>query len=459
MAWPKLFSLTFIALLSVCLLALFQSGAHTSGISFTEHSIASNFDGAVSVYVADLDGDTDLDIVAAGSVEDSVHWWENTAGNGSAWSQHTIDDDVDGAISVMAVDLDNDGDQDLVGAAYFDQDVIWWENSSSGTVWTKHIVDGGVEGANSVYAADVDGDNDLDILAAGAIADDIIWWENTDGNGSTWNEHLVAGSFDGASSVYASDMDRDGDIDIIGSAYGAGTITWWENTAGNGSMFTEHHITQNFAGASSVITTDLDRDGYQDVIATAYEADTVTWWENSNGNGSSWSQNNLSTTVDGASLVTTADLNSDGEADIIAAAVLGDQIMWWEQPAGGINGNWTAHTLATSLDGAAAISGHDIDADGDIDVASAAILANQVAWWENPVNITAPVLPTATLIPTATATPTITPTPEEPTATATPTMTSSATATAIVSASATATVSATATPSPNQKLFLPLVIR
>ncbi len=442
MRWPSFFSFIFIGFLSICLLVLLQRGIiHTGGLSFTEHSISPAFDGAVSVYIADLDGDMDLDIVGAGSTADSIRWWENTAGNGSAWSEHTIEADVDGAISVMAVDIDNDGDKDVLAAAYFDQDVIWWENSSSGTTWTKHLVYGGLEGANSVYAADIDGDTDLDILATGAIADDIIWWENTAGNGSTWSQHLVEGSFDGASSVYASDINRDGHIDIIGSAYLADTISWWENTAGNGSTFTRHDIESNFDGASSVITTDLDRDGYQDVIATAYDGDMVTWWENSSGDGSVWDRNNLSTTFDGASSVRTADLNSDGEADIIASAALGNQILWWEQPTGGINGTWSAHTLASSLNGAAGISGHDIDADGDIDVASAALLANQVAWWENPINMNAPTLPTATLVPTNTPIPTVTPT--------------------LPPATATVTIIPSPTPSPvpNQTLFLPLMVR
>ena len=430
MAWPKLFSLFFITLLSVCLLLLFQNGVHTSGTSFTEHLIADSFDGAVSVDVADLDGDTDLDIVVAGWHANSVIWWENTAGNGSAWTEHTIDADADWAISVMAIDLDKDGDKDIVGAAYSDQDVIWWENGNNGSSWTKHIVHGGVEGANSVYVADIDGDMDLDILAAGTIADDVIWWENSDGNGTTWNEHLVAGSFDGASSVYASDMDKDGDVDIIASAYNADTISWWENTAGNGSAFTQHNITQSFDGASSVITTDLDRDGDQDIIATAYEGGTVTWWENGNGDGSSWNENSLSSSMSGANSVRTADLNSDGEADIIAAAFDGDQIMWWQQPAG--NGTWSANTLATSLDGAAAIAGYDLDGDGDLDVASVAFSADKLSWWENPINITVPILPTATWIPTSTATPTMTLTP---------------------------TITITPTPSPDETLFLPIVIR
>ena len=85
-------------------------------------------------------------------------------------------------------------------------------------------------GANSVYATDVDGDGDLDVLGAADIVDDITWWENANGAGTSWTEHTVDGSFDGARSVYAADLDDDGDMDILGTAYNADDITWWENT-------------------------------------------------------------------------------------------------------------------------------------------------------------------------------------------------------------------------------------
>ena len=44
--------------------------------------------------------------------------------------------------------------------------------------WTKHTVDWAFDGAYSVYAADVDGDGDMDILGAASNADDITWWES-----------------------------------------------------------------------------------------------------------------------------------------------------------------------------------------------------------------------------------------------------------------------------------------
>ena len=45
--------------------------------TFTAANIATNADGAQAVQVADLDGDGDLDIVSASSLDDTIAWYEN----------------------------------------------------------------------------------------------------------------------------------------------------------------------------------------------------------------------------------------------------------------------------------------------------------------------------------------------------------------------------------------------
>ena len=91
----------------------------------------------------------------------------------------------------------------------------------------KHDIDSNFGGADSVYSADVDGDGDMDVLGAARLADDIVWWENTAGDGSAWTEHIIDNNFNGAVSVYSTDVDGDGDMDVFGAAYDADDIVWW----------------------------------------------------------------------------------------------------------------------------------------------------------------------------------------------------------------------------------------
>ena len=126
--------------------------------------------------------------------------------NGSTDTDTDTDTDVD-----TDIDTDTDTDTDCDPA------------------WTEHTVDGAFSHAQSVYSADVDGDGDMDVLGAAHEDDDITWWENTAGDGTAWTERTVDGAFDGAWSVYAADVDGDGDMDVLGAAQIAGDITWWES--------------------------------------------------------------------------------------------------------------------------------------------------------------------------------------------------------------------------------------
>ena len=64
-----------------------------------------NIDGAMGVYTEDIDGDGDIDVIAA--VEDSnslVAWWENDGSpSGANWDQHNIDTDLSEPHSVFAI--------------------------------------------------------------------------------------------------------------------------------------------------------------------------------------------------------------------------------------------------------------------------------------------------------------------------------------------------------------------
>jgi hypothetical protein len=118
---------------------------------------------------------------------------------------------------------------DVLGAAYYDNDITWWENlDGSGTNWVEHLINGNFEQASSVHAVDIDDDGDVDVLGAANIADDITWWENVNGTGTSWTEHTVDGSFDGAWSVHAADFNGDDNLDVLGAARWAGEITWWD---------------------------------------------------------------------------------------------------------------------------------------------------------------------------------------------------------------------------------------
>ncbi len=376
-------SFTF-AILGLLMLAFPAQWAGAREIPFSEgNTVDGAFDGASSVYAADIDGDGDLDVLGAAGDTDEITWWENTNGDGTAWAEHTVDGDFAGATSVYAADVDGDGDLDILAAAYDANDITWWENTNDiGTSWTEHTVGENFNGAYSVYAADLDGDGDLDVLGAASIDDDITWWENTNVAGTAWTEHNVDASFNGAHSVYAADVDADGDMDVLGAAYNDDDITWWENTNDIGTSWTEHIVDANFDGANSVYAVDVDGDGDLDVLGAASIDDDITWWENTNDVGTSWTEHTVEGDFLSANSVYGADMDGDGDMDIVGAAYDANDITWWEN-ADGAGTVWTEHTVEGDFDGAWAMYVADLDGDADLDILGAASIADDISWWEN----------------------------------------------------------------------------
>ncbi len=348
--------------------------------TFEKRTVDANFDGMHAVEAADLDGDGDIDLFGAAMVASEIVWWENVDGVGGAWTRHLVADNFASARHVIAADLDGDGDLDLVGAAAVADAIVWWENTDGAAgAWTMHTVTDSFDFAMHVRVADLDGDGDLDLVAAALKADAILWWENTDGVAGAWTEHTVDAAFDGARQVALADLDGDGDIDILGAADIGDEMAWWEND-GTASSWTKHVIDPNFDGANSIHAIDLDGDGDLDVLGSADAADQVAWWQN-DGTALNWTRRIIDASFDGAFSTYPADLDGDGDLDVVAAAAEGDLIAWWENVLGdGLT--WREHSVEDFFEFATHVCVADVDGDGDLDLIGGRF-GGEVAWWEN----------------------------------------------------------------------------
>ena len=364
-----------------------QSGA--TDVPFTSHAVATAFDGARCVRPADIDADGDVDLVAAASSGDVIAWFENS-GDGSSWVAHTIEAGtwVDGANSLGVADIDRDGDLDVFGSAGTANGIRWWENDgtpASGP-WTGYWLEGPtLDAPNWVEWGDLDGDGDPDVVGAVTGDDAIMWWENDDPTGGWWTQHTINNTSDGAWSANITDLDGDGDLDVLTAAIFDNTIAWFESdgTPQDGGWL-PRIVTSGFSDAHSARSADLDGDGDLDVIGVSLSGDTVAWWENDGTPADGgWTEHIVDTTFDLAYDVDATDVDGDGDLDILGAASLDAEITWWENDGTPADGGWKERVVTTTFSGAASVCSADLDGDGDTDLVGAARVGDAISWWRN----------------------------------------------------------------------------
>ncbi len=349
-----------------------------------EYLVDGAFDGAYSIASADLDGDGDPDLVSAAKNAGDLVWWANEAGDGTVWSTpNVIADAFLGAVEALPADLDRDGDLDLLGISDTTGDLMWWENTAgNGSVWTPTLITSFFDTATSVFVADLNQDGAPDIAVVGTVttSESVFWYENV-GGGTSWISHPVATGLNTPSDVLATDLDQDGTMDLVVSSLSSAEISWWRNDNGTGLTWTPFVVSSNYAGASGLEVADLDGDGDPDLIGAFASDDTISWREN-DGTGQGWADHPIVTTLADPVAVAATDLDRDGDLDVLGAGNTADQVLWWDNSAGD-GSTWTAYPISTQFDGARALHPADINQDGLMDVIGAAEVADDVLWWQS----------------------------------------------------------------------------
>ena len=372
-----------------------------------------------SVAVGDINDDGKADVMIAEmhtSKTSRVTVFEQGE-NAGDWLEHVVSNV--GSHNAKLGDLNGDGRLDIVGKNFEgDKRPRVWLNHVDMTAlsldrWERLLIETDLpHKATFVRLGDLNGDGLIDI-AAGAW-----WWLNPGTFDGAWQRRAIGGALNNVAVI--DDLDRDGDLDVIGTdgAHRGDHFFWAENDGAGGFVihpagpkargdflqgaaigalnggderdlvlsWHDGHRTvppggtqvfrvpsdprqawrwqqlDDYSNEEEIALDDIDRDGDVDVHLGDH------WLENQRS-GAFALRRGFELTKGEVDRLKLADLNGDDYADAVIGAEDARWLVWAEHPGGDGSGPWAEHVIAEdfkhmSLDVA------DLDQDGDIDVVS-----------------------------------------------------------------------------------------
>ena len=192
------------------------------------------------VETGDINGDGDQDIVFATKTDNSLGWLKNERLS-SEWPLTWVDNNCIRCFNVRVADIDNDGQNDIIAS---EDDSInggkihFYSYSNNSTIqanWINRVIANfpAGHGVSVFEIIDIDGDGDLDIIVADESKNMVICFENC---GITfyeiWKEHVIDKSdkyLKWCHSVDLGDIDGDGDLDVAVAAASSNTFLIYFN--------------------------------------------------------------------------------------------------------------------------------------------------------------------------------------------------------------------------------------
>ncbi|MCD4746522.1 MAG: FG-GAP-like repeat-containing protein [Bacteroidales bacterium] len=369
----KVYKIKEVLILFFLILQIFSISLSQTSIGDL-HYVSAKFQSPFSVYAVDMDNDGDNDIIS-GSSTDTIAWYRND-GSGLFTPAINISTELDNIRCVFGCDLDMDGDIDVLSASKNDNTIAWFENDGDENFGLPIIIANNASAARFVGGYDMDNDNDIDIVASYYAK--IVWYEN-DGNCNFSSQQIISNSY--SYRLCVSDINGDAYNDIFTYNINGESLIWYKNN-GN-KTFSEKTISlpASHENCYDIYVSDVNGNGQMDLIAS-FKVDNyygeIAWFQNE-GNDNLTYKDRITIKYGEFERITACDFDDDGDADVFSTRSHDRKLYWYRND----DLSFHSETITSNLSEYIDILNIDIDMDDDIDIVVSSSYGHKIVWIEN----------------------------------------------------------------------------